>query len=175
MPRWARVTARVGGGGVGATTAGGLEMAEPDGEEPDEEVPVAEPSMVDAAPTFERDDGALDGETREPPAEDPTPEYECCMGAHAEPWDADRPAGFEAAGSARTQGGDGAIGTRKTVGAELGAGGGAMAVTVGEANGNTSSWKTTCRDVNTRREVGSKHRYPRWSGGYPRKTHAVDR
>lgn len=117
-----------------------------DEEVPDEEVPVVEPSLADPGPVCEAEDGALGGEPLEWTAEPPAGEPERCTGMSAV---------SEATGSARTQGG---VGTCTTVGERRAAGGGADAASGGEAKGNTSSWKITCREVKTRREAGSKHR-----------------
>ena len=41
--------------------------------------------------------------------------------------------------------------------------------------GKSDSSKTTCRKIRTRREVRSKHRYPLWSGEYPKNTQRDER
>lgn len=43
------------------------------------------------------------------------------------------------------------------------------------AKGNVFSSNTTCREIITLLVTGSKHRYPLWLLGYPRKTHMVER
>lgn len=127
-----------------------LECCEGAREVDEEQPPGADPTME-----FERTAGARWGDEDGPPEANPTAELERTVGAR---WgDEDPLLVVEAEGSARTAGAAAMTGTCNTDDEPETGGDGAAGGVGDAAKGNTVSWKTTWREVKTRREARSKH------------------
>lgn len=153
-PVCARVTIRRGGAapaGGSAPTAGAPVGEAPQASDDDEVVefkPVdgaqeLEPAIADPTPSVEPEEGAVEREIAELLDEDRAVVVEARRGA--------------AEGATPERG----AGAGRSCGPAVDGGGGGAAAAMQRANGKSCSWKMTCREVRTRRETGSKHRYPR--------------